>query len=665
MAANNDLIKLPYLNETYTPAQLSEIAKCAADPKYFIRNYCYIQHPTQGRMPFTLFDYQEELLDSYHNYKNSISLLSRQTGKSTCAAAYLLWFAMFKPDSTILIAAHIGAGAQEIMLRIRYMYENCVDFIRAGAITYNKGSIEFDNGSRITARATTENTGRGMSLTLVYLDEFAFVMPNVAREFWTAISPALSTGGKCIITSTPNQDDDQFAQIWNLANKTIDQYGNETAIGVNGFRAYKATWERHPDRDDEWAAQEEAKIGPERFGREHMCLIADTAVDIITTNNKKSRTTLGKLFNNNPKFNTTQMFKENSRQLKVLTDSGYQNFAGISYMGHKDIFRLELEDEMSIECTDDHKIYLIDGRKIQAIDLIVGDKIITSAGEKMLMRSFYTGTTEAVYDLIGVENGNRFYGNDILVSNCEFIAFDETLINSMFLSNMHTGDDPKRKTGQIRWYSEIVNGQVFMVALDPSLGTGSDPAAIQIFSIPGMNQVGEWQHNKTPIQGQIKVLRQIVEEIEEHAPDSDIYYSIENNTIGEAALISVQEMGEENIPGIFLSEPRKAGATKRHRKGFTTTNSSKLAGCAKLKRWIEESHMNIKSKNLIKELKTFVAAGNSYKAKSGETDDLVMATLLITRMAMQISKYDEETFLDLKDSFDDTENRMPMPFLVL
>ena len=113
--------------------------------------------------------------------------MPRQTGKSTSAAGYLLWYAMFVPDSTILIAAHKYTGAQEIMQRIRYAYENCPDHIKAGCTTYNKGSLDFENGSRIVSATTTENTGRGMSISLLYLDEFAFVRPSIATEFWTAI----------------------------------------------------------------------------------------------------------------------------------------------------------------------------------------------------------------------------------------------------------------------------------------------------------------------------------------------------------------------------------------------------------------------------------------------------------------------------------------------
>ncbi len=469
-------------------------------------------------MPFAMFDYQLKLVDTYHNYRYNINLLPRQTGKTTCAAAYLLWYAMFMPDSTILIAAHKYSGAQEIMQRVRYAYEMCPDFIRAGVTSYNKGSLEFDNGSRIVAQATTENTGRGMSLTLVYLDEFAFVPPRVAQEFWTSLSPTLSTGGKCIITSTPNQDNDQFAQIWKQAEKTIDEFGNETPVGVNGFKSYQVHWSQHPDRDEKWATEERNKIGDERFRREH---------------------------------------------------------------------------------------------------------------------------------------------------ECEFIAFDETLINALHLVDMDTGMEPLRRSGQVRWYDKISDGDTFLVGLDPSLGTGGDPSAIQIYAIPGMRQIGEWQHNKTTIQNQIKIMRAILEEIEEQAPNSEIYYSVENNTIGEASLITIQEMGEENIPGTFISEPKRRGNVRRYRKGFNTTNSSKLAACAKLKRWVEDDMIKIRSKNLVRELKTFVAAGNTFKAKDGDTDDLVMSTLLVGRMAMQISKYDEEAFLDLKDSFDDDDYRAPMPIGVL
>jgi hypothetical protein len=511
------LIKKPNGKETFNEFQIKEFLKCA-DPlkgvEYFLENYFYIQHPTKGRLLYQPFDYQKRLVNTYHNYRFSISLMPRQTGKSTTAAGYLLWYAMFVPDSTILVAAHKYQGSQEIMQRIRYAYESVPDFIRAGVTSYNKGSIDFDNGSRIVSVTTTENTGRGMSISLLYLDEFAFVRPTIAREFWTSISPTLATGGKCIITSTPNSDEDQFAEIWKLANKNQDEYGNETELGLNGFKPFRSYWNEHPDRDSKWEEQQRAQLGEDRFRRE---------------------------------------------------------------MG------------------------------------------------------------------------------------CEFIIFDETLINPITLAEM-AGIEPKFKQGQIRWYDTPKAGHTYAVGLDPSLGTGGDYAAIEIIELPSMKQIGEWQHNKTPIQQQVKLLAEICAYLNEFTVEEKIYYSIENNTIGEAALISIQEFGEENIKGVFISEPKRAGHVKIYRKGFNTTHKSKIAVCAKVKNLIENKKLHIASKPLVSQLKTFVAHSGSFAAKIGEHDDLVMALLLTIRIATILREYDASLDDTMSDRDDDI--LLPMPFMM-
>jgi hypothetical protein len=515
---DNVLVKRPHQQTAFTQEQLQEFVKCSDPidgPEYFMSNYFFIQHPTRGRMLYEPFAYQKRLINTYHNYRYSISLMPRQTGKSTSAAGYLLWYAMFVPDSTILIAAHKFTGSQEIMQRIRYAYESVPDFIRAGAVSYNKGSIDFDNGSRIVSATTTENTGRGMSISLLYCDEFAFVRPTIGREFWTSISPTLATGGKCIITSTPNSDEDQFATLWKGANKCLDEYGNETELGVNGFKAFRSYWTEHPDRDDKWANEQRAQLGDERFRRE---------------------------------------------------------------------------------------------------------------------------------------------------MDCEFIIWDETLINPGHLVEM-AGIDPIERQGQVRWYKRPDPQHTYVVALDPSLGTGGDPAAIQIFELPTFKQIGEWQHNKTPVQQQVGILTEIIRYLNETVNQNNIYYSVENNTLGEAALISISEIGEENIKGIFLSEPKRAGATRRYRRGFNTTNSTKISACAKLKNLIESKRMTIVSKPLISELKTFVANGPSFSAKPGETDDLVMALVLVVRMAMLLQSFDSQIDFNMKDNLEDVIE--PMPFFIL
>lgn len=292
------LIKRAHQLDSFTKDQLQEFARCAdpiTGPAYFMSNYFYIQHPTKGKMLFSPFEYQDRLIETYHQYRYSINLMPRQSGKSTAAAGYLLWYSMFVPDSTILVAAHKYTGSQEIMQRIRYAYEDCPDFIRAGVVSYNKGSIDFDNNSRIVSSTTTENTGRGMSISLLYLDEFGFVRPSIAKEFWTSISPTLSTGGKCIITSTPNSDEDQFALLWKGANKCVDEYGNPTELGINGFKAFRSYWNEHPDRDEKWADEQRRQLGDERFKREIDCVTGDTKIKIKYPNGNIAEVTIFEL----------------------------------------------------------------------------------------------------------------------------------------------------------------------------------------------------------------------------------------------------------------------------------------------------------------------------------------------------------------------------------
>ena len=516
------LVKTPYSQIQYTEQMIEELAKCkdpVNGPHYFLDNFFFIQHPVKGKLKYEAFEYQRRLIDSYHDHRFNVNLLPRQTGKTTTAAGYLLWYAMFVDNSTILVAAHKHTGAQEIMLRVRYAYELCPDHIRAGCTSYNKQSIEFDNGSRIVAQTTTETTGRGMSLSLLYADEFAFVPPNIASEFWTSISPTLATGGKAIITSTPNSDEDQFAQIWHEANKRFDEHGNSTIVGKNGFFPFKAHWSEHPERDEAWAEVERSRIGEERFRREH---------------------------------------------------------------------------------------------------------------------------------------------------EVEFLVFDETLISSLKLAGI-TGKEPIMKMGQCRWYKKINPKHTYLVALDPSLGTGGDPAAIQIMELPSFDQVAEWHHNLTPIQGQVRILRDICNHINSECARKGVtpslYYSIENNSVGEAALVAMEEIGEESVPGLFLSEPVKRGHVRRFRKGFNTTHTSKISACAKLKHLIESNRMTINSKPLISELKTYVAKGISFAGKSGTNDDLVSSVLLAIRMAMTLQEWDPSIYDKMREESED-EWIMPMPIYV-
>lgn len=293
---DTSLIKKPHLNEKYTKEQLLEVAKCFNDPIYFANNHCFIQHPVKGKVPFALFDYQERLITTYHNYRHVVAMMPRQCGKTTCAASYLLWYAMFHEDSTILIAAHKRDGASEIMQRVRFMYESLSDYIRAGIVSYNRGSIEFDQGSRIISTATTETTGRGMSITLLYVDEMSYIRNNVVESFWGSLGPTIAEGGRVIITSTPDQEHHLFARLVKDADRTIDEFGNQTDVGVNGFKYFTALWNEHPDRDDDWAKEQLAKLGEERFRREFLCVSGNSRIN-LNDHDHITQTSIENLYN--------------------------------------------------------------------------------------------------------------------------------------------------------------------------------------------------------------------------------------------------------------------------------------------------------------------------------------------------------------------------------
>jgi aryl carrier-like protein len=159
-------------------------------------------------------------------------------------------------------------------------------------------------------------------------------------------------------------------------------------------------------------------------------------------------------------------------------------------------------------------------------------------------------------------------------------------------------------------------------------------------------------------------MQEICKYLADVAGNNNVYYSVENNTLGEAALVVISQMGEEHIPGVFLSEPRnQGGGGTRFRKGFNTSNKSKLAACAKLKSLVEGKRMRVASKMLISEFKNFVAKGNSYEAKIGEHDDLIMAVLLCIRMMQLLQEFDANMDAELRDNADNFVE--PMPFIMV
>jgi len=253
----NANIKRDGVTHNFTKREVIEYSKCLKSPSYFAENYCKIIHLDKGLVPFELYPYQEKMFDHFNTNRFSIVLACRQSGKSISSVAYLLWYAIFHPEKVIAILANKGATAQEMLGRVTLMLENLPFFLQPGCKALNKRSIEFSNNSRIVSAATSGSSIRGMSVNLLYLDEFAFV--ENAAEFYTSTYPVISSGKdtKVIITSTANGIGNQFHKIWEGASQ-----------GVNEFQPYRVDWWDVPGRDDNWKQQTISNTSQLQFDQE-------------------------------------------------------------------------------------------------------------------------------------------------------------------------------------------------------------------------------------------------------------------------------------------------------------------------------------------------------------------------------------------------------------
>ena len=213
-----------------------EYVKCAQDPVYFLKKYCYIQHPMKGKIPFHTWDFQEKTLRDFHEHRYNVILKARQLGLSTLTAGYTLWMMTFHQDKNVLVIATKQDTAKNLVTKIRVMHANLPSWVKQQCVEDNKLSLRYANGSQVKAISSKEDAGRSEALSLLILDEAAFI--DKIDEIWTAAQQTLSTGGSCIALSTPNGVGNWFHKTWVGAEE-----------GTNQFNWIKLHWTVHPDRD--------------------------------------------------------------------------------------------------------------------------------------------------------------------------------------------------------------------------------------------------------------------------------------------------------------------------------------------------------------------------------------------------------------------------------
>ncbi len=247
---------MPPLNKQ---KQIAEIVKCGKDPAYFINRYVKIQHPMKGRISFHTFPFQDECLKAFNDHRFNVVVKSRQLGLSTLSAAYAVWLALFRKDKSILVIATKLAVAQNFIKKVKVALSGIPEWMWITEITAkNTQAIEFSNGSQIKAVPTSDDAGRSEALSLLIVDEAAFI--RNFDELWKGLYPTLSTGGRAILVSTPNGTGGQYYDIYHGA----EQEENE-------FNAIKLPWDVHPERDEEWFDKESRNLNKQQVAQELLC----------------------------------------------------------------------------------------------------------------------------------------------------------------------------------------------------------------------------------------------------------------------------------------------------------------------------------------------------------------------------------------------------------
>ena len=256
----------------WTNEQVQEFLKCKSDPIYFVENYIQIVSLDEGLVPFKMYPFQEKLVRNFHENRFNICKMPRQTGKSTTCVSYLLHYAVFNDNVNIAILANKASTARDLLGRLQLAYENLPRWMQQGIVSWNKGSLELENGSKIIAASTSASAVRGGSYNIIFLDEFAFIPNHIADQFFASVYPTISSGKstKVIMVSTPHGMN-HFYRYWHEAQR-----------GNNEYVATEVHWSEVPGRDAKWKAQTIANTSDQQFRVEFECEFLGSVDTLIT-----------------------------------------------------------------------------------------------------------------------------------------------------------------------------------------------------------------------------------------------------------------------------------------------------------------------------------------------------------------------------------------------
>ena len=274
----NPNLKKAHTKSRFTPKQVDEVMKCLGDPKYFIENYLKIVTIDKGLVPFEMYDFQRNMVDTFHENRFTICKLPRQSGKSTIIVSYLLHYVLFNDNVNVAILANKSSTARDLLGRLQLAYEYLPKWMQQGVLNWNKGSLELENGSRIVAASTSSSAVRGSTFNIIFLDEFAYVPNNIAEEFFSSVYPTISSGksSKVMIVSTPHGMN-MFYKMW------MDAINKKST-----FVPVEVHWSEVPGRDEEWKEQTIKNTSESQFQTEFECEFLGSVDTLINAQKLKA-----------------------------------------------------------------------------------------------------------------------------------------------------------------------------------------------------------------------------------------------------------------------------------------------------------------------------------------------------------------------------------------
>lgn len=614
MYNNNPSLRAAGESIEYTPEMIQEWLKCKEDILYFCETYCYIVSIDEGRQIVKLREYQKRMLKSFitkdPKRRHRCVLSGRQSGKTAMMVLYMLHYILFNSEKTVAILANNERTATDILRKLKEAYEQLPLWLQQGVSEggWSKTTIKLENGCHVISGSTSSNGIRGRAISLLLLDEFAFVPNNIADEFIASVYPTIASGitSQIIMVSTP-KGINHFYNFWQKAVK-----------GENNFIPVKINWWEVPGRDEEWKDNTIRDIGLVRFNQEYSCLESSTELEVIYNDSDIHKVSIEFLFN--LLINETPLFKgiAYNTDYKILTPNGYCDFTGITNNGRKLIFKLILENGMAIEASEDH-IFYTDNQPRKLKNISIGSLIETTNGFYKVISIENTNKSSETFDVININNEKHtFYANGIETSNCSFLGSSQTLIDPYMLEKLgpKTRDPSVLKyNGALKIFEEPIPESIYVLGVDTAAGSGGDYSVIQVIkfnSSHNIEQVAVYSSNTVSY----AKFTEVVIAISQYYNDCNIM--IENNDIGgQVANLIWHDYEYDKI----INTDKKGIGTR-------STKKSKLVANMLLKRFVENEWLHIYDEETFRQITLYEEINpNVFKASGSEHDDCVTSML--------------------------------------